>query len=84
MPPGLQPSVPDGHRAWRRWTVHLQPEQLAPPGLQGLQKRERVQPEPQQLVLPGLRELRGPEQVLRVVCRPTGQAPWARLPELRS
>ncbi len=79
MRPELQPSVPDGHRAWRRWTVHLQPEQLVPPGLKGLRKRERVQPEP--LVLP---ELRDPEQVLRVVCRPTGQAPWARLPELQS
>ena len=95
MPPGFQPWVPDGHPAWHRWTGRSRPEPGQRVLRQGLQAR-RVQPE---LLLPALRERRqrelqppvlpepwglpDPERVLRDVILPTGQAPWARLPELR-
>ena len=60
--------------------VRRQPGQRAQPGLELLELRL---PELQRPVLPEPWVLRGPERVLRDVILPTGQAPWARLPELR-
>lgn len=50
-----------------------------------LQQRQREPPGPQALQqqAPELWELLDREQVLPDVILPTGQAPWARLPELR-
>lgn len=92
MQRGLQPWGPGGHRAWLRWRERWLPgptQRVLRPQVQPeLQKRRRVQPglqalRPQQQV-PGLWELRDPERVLRDVIQPTGQAPGARLPELRT
>ena len=95
MQRGLQPWGPGGHRAWLRWRERWLPgptQRVLRPQVQPeLQKRRRVQPgllapRPRglQQQVPGLWELRDPERVLRDVIQPTGQAPWARLPELRT
>ena len=85
--------MPDGHPAWHRRTEHLRPELMqrvlrrrglpVQPEPRRPALQERRQRELQQLVLPGPWVLRDPERVLRDVILPTGQAPWARLPELR-
>ena len=81
-----QPWGQGGRRAWLRWTERLLPEPKRPVLVQPeLQKRQRAQPglRALQRQAPELWELPDREQVLPDVILPTGQAPWARLPELR-
>lgn len=81
----------DGRPAWLRWTERLLPERLLPERKQSglvqpeLPKRQRAQPglRALQRQAPELWGLLDREQVLPDVILPTGQAPWARLPELR-
>ena len=57
----------------------MQPEQQKPRRVQpGLLVRPVLRQQ-----VPGPGELRDPEQALRDVILPTGQAPWALLPVLR-
>lgn len=74
-----------GQRELRRQELQVLPVpgQRAPPGLQEPQQPELRQRELRGPVLPEPWELPDPEQVLRDVILPTGQAPWARLPEQR-
>ena len=76
----------DGRPAWLRWTERLLPERKQPGLVQPeLQKRQRAQPglRALQRQAPELWGLLDQEQVLPDVILPTGQAPWAQLPELR-
>jgi hypothetical protein len=81
-----QPWGQDGRRAWLRWTERLLPEPKQPGLVQPeLQKRQRAQPGLRALKrqAPELWGLLDREQVLPDVILKTGQALWARLPELR-